>query len=136
MPTGTIPAKHNPMAAVEAANRAAFTIGSEAANVINVSVQLQKPRKTNVAQRVGVFAYLSDDANGDSVVATGVDTLAIGTNGVLAGAVTAGKSAWIVSEVTGVFDLNLTFASGAKTCYLVLVMPDGSLVVSSAITFA
>lgn len=46
------------------------------------------------------------------------------------------KAFELVSEVDGDIDIDITHAAGAKTLYLVLVMPDGKLMVSPAITFA
>lgn len=116
------------------ANDATFTIGAEASNIINVAIQL-KDRGLDVTQRVSLNAYISSDANGDSVVGTAPTTVAIGTDG-LAIPLVAGKCFLLTSEADGDIDLNITLSSGAATYYLVLVMPDGSLKVSGAITFA
>lgn len=112
-----------------------FTIGAEAANVIKVTVQL-RAGSGPVAMRAGLLAYLSDDANGDSVVGTAPDGgWAIATDGVLI-PVVAGKVAYFIAEATGKFDVNITHAGGAKTCYLVIVHPSGKMSSSGAITFA
>ncbi len=114
---------------------AAITVGTETANVINVAVQLQDANGVNLAVRGSVMAYLSDDANGDSLVATAPSGgVVIGTNG-LAIPLVAGKAFQLVSEANGALDLNIT-ETGAKTCYLVLVLPNGKLAASGAITFA
>ena len=114
---------------------ATFTIGAEAANVINVGIQLTDANDDDVAVRSTLYAYLSDDANGDSIVATAPDGgVAIGTDG-LADPVTANKSFMLTSESDGDIDINITEA-GTKTAYLVLVLPNGKRVVSDAITHA
>lgn len=120
-----------------AANGAAtFVIGAEAGDVINVGIQLRDPTPADIAMRQSVFAYLSDDVNGDSIVEAAPDGgWAIGTDGLLI-PVVAGKAARLVSEADGDIDINITHAAGAKTCYLVIVHPSGKLTVSSAITFA
>lgn len=123
---------------------AVIVVGAEVANVINAAIQLKGPSGSDLQARACVLAYLSDDANGDSVVAAEPDGgVAIGTDGllipVLTGATTAELAATIfqlVSESDGDIDIDITHAAGVKTLYLVLVMNDGSLVVSSAITFA
>lgn len=47
----------------------------------------------------------------------------------------AGQASFVlVSEVTGLIDINIT-KTGAATYYLVVELPDGSLAVSSVITF-
>lgn len=111
-----------------------FTIGTEAANAINVALQLNDAAGVALATRAAVLAYLSDDANGDSIAGTAPDgNVAIGTDGVLI-PVVADKAFWLVSEADGDIDLDIG-ESGADTWYLVVVLPNGKLVVSSAITF-
>lgn len=115
---------------------ASFVIGAEAGNAINVAVQLQDGNAADLAVRGSVLAYLSDDANGDSIAASAPDGgWAIGTDGLLIPLV-AGKAAQLVSEADGDIDVNITHAAGALTVYLILVLPTGKLVASAAITFA
>lgn len=115
-------------------NQVTITVGTEAANAINVAIQLKDGVK-DLGQRGSVFAYLSDDANGDSVAGTAPDGgVAIGTDG-LAIPLVAGKAFQLVSEADGDVDITIT-ESGVDTWYLVVVLPDGRLVVSDAITFA
>jgi len=112
-----------------------FVIGSEAGNAINVGVQLNDAAGAPLAVRGSVFAYLSDDANGDTLAGTAPSGgVAIGTDG-LAIPLVAGKAFQLVSEADGDIDINITEA-GADTWYLVLVMPDGRRVASGAITFS
>jgi len=114
---------------------ATFVIGPETANVINVGIQLQDSGNVDLAARGSIFGYLSDDVNGDSLVATAPTTVAIGTDGTIA-ALIAGKFFAIWSEADGDIDINITLSAGAATYYLVLVMPSGKRVLSGAITFA
>lgn len=120
-----------------AANGASgFTIGAEAVNVINVAIQLNKADGNPATMRHTVFAYLSDDPEGDDLTATAPDGgWAIGTDGVLI-PVVASKAAHLVAEDDGDIDINITHAGGAKTWYLCIVHPSGKMTVSSAITFA
>lgn len=112
-----------------------FVIGAQAGDVINVAVQLNKADGNPAALRTNVFAYLSDDANGDSIAGTAPSGgWAIGTDGLLI-PVVAGKAAQLISEADGDIDINITEA-GADTWYLVIVHPSGKLSVSDAITFA
>ena len=112
-----------------------FTIGVEAADVINVGVQL-KNGDHNIAVRCNVKAYLSDDANGDSLAAAAASGgVAIGTDGLVLDEAVANKVFDIVSEADGNIDLDITEV-GVDTWFLIVVLPDGSLVVSTAITFA
>ena len=111
---------------------ATITVGAEAANVINVAIQLKDAAAADLARRGFVQAYLSDDANGDSIVATAPDTVAIGTDGLYIPLISA-KRFDLVSEADGDIDINIT-KSGADTFYLVLIIGD-KLTVSGAITF-
>lgn len=114
---------------------ATFTIGAENTNAINVAVQLTDGAGAAVAKRTTVYAYLSNDANGDAIVSSGTLTsAAIGTDG-LADPVTTNKSFMITSEADGQFDLTVT-DTGTPTMYLIVVLPNGKRVASGAITFA
>lgn len=114
---------------------AKFTIGAEAANAINIAVQLyDRLNGSEVSERVGLAWYLSSDANGDAISAAPQTGTAIGTDGLLM-EWTANVSGWVVSEADGDIDVTIT-DTGTPTFYLVLVMPDGKLYVSGAITFA
>ena len=122
---------------------AEITVGTEAADVINVAIQLLGANGKDMTQRGSVLAYLSDDAYGNSVVATEHSgAVVIGTDGllipVLTGASATEKAKTIfqlTSEADGDIDINIT-ETGTKTAYLVLVLPSGKLVVSGAITHA
>ncbi len=114
---------------------AAFVVGAEAANVVNVGIQLKDPSGANLAVRGSVLAYLATEIHGDVVAAAAPSGgVAIGADG-LAISVVAGKAFQLVSEANGHIDLNITEA-GAATWYLAVVLPDGRLAVSGAITFA
>lgn len=120
---------------------ASFTIGAESANEIVVAVQLLDASGQALAARAAVEAYLSSDANGDALEAPSATlTIAASTDGIAIprGAVNAlGHTSFLlVSESDGDVDVSITQTSGADTHYLVLVMPNGKLVVSEAITFA
>jgi len=117
----------------DAVGGATFVIGAEATNVINVGIQLEDERGADIAFAGSLQAYLSDDADGQTVAAA-PDTVAIGTDGTL---VELGTDFYqLISETDGDIDINITEAGGADTFYLNLVMPTGKLVTSSAITFA
>ena len=114
---------------------ATMVVGSESGNAINVTVQLEDADGADLAVRGSVLAYLSDDANGDSIAGTAPDGgVAIGTDGLVIPVVT-NKAMQLVSEADGDIDLDIT-ESGIDTWYLILVMPNGKLLASAAITFA
>jgi hypothetical protein len=112
---------------------ATITVGAETGgNTINVAIQLTDPTGANLAKSAALVAYLSDDAAGLSITATGPSTeTAIGTDGDL-GVLLTKKVYLFVSEADGSIDVDVV-ESGSATWYLVLVMPNGSLVVSDAI---
>lgn len=129
------PAQHNPFMAANVVNRATFVIGAEATNVINVGVTFRDADNNVIAQTAALHCWLSTLPTGLDVVATAPSSgIAIGTNGLLIEAV-ADKYGLLVCNAAGLADINFSEA-GVATFYLVLRMPDGSLVVSSAITFA
>ena len=114
---------------------ATFTVGSENTDVIRVTVQLKDRSAANLAIPAGVLAYLSDDSDGSTMVATAPSGgWVIGTTGIEI-PIVAGKAANFICSSSGVFNVDIT-ESGAKTMYLVVVLPLGNLKISSAITFA
>jgi len=115
-------------------NGATFTAGAEAGNEINVVIQLLDGNGDAMATRSAVQFYLSDNANGDTLVAA-TTSLAIGTDGLIIEHI-ANSAGVLISEADGDIDVTIGDASGAATYYIVLVMPSGELVVSDAITFA
>ena len=117
-----------------------FVIGAEAANVINVAVQLladeQGAEYLDATSGAWVMWYLADDAAGDTPTTVAPDGgVAVGTDGTII-EWAANLSGVAVSEVDGDIDINITHAAGAKTVYLVVALPTGRRVVSGAITFA
>jgi len=112
-----------------------FVVGAEGTNTVLVSMQLKDGDDTDLAVRGSVFAYLSDDANGDSIVATAPSGgWAITVDGVLI-PIIAGKFAELISESDGDIAVTIT-ETGTKTCYLVVVLNNGKIMVSGAIVFA
>lgn len=114
---------------------ATFVIGAESGgNVINVAIQLKDADGNDLATRAAIHFYLSGDTNGDTVVAAAT-SLAIGTDGVAIEHV-SNSAGILISEADGDIDLNIGDASGAATYYLILILPNGLLKASAAITFA
>ena len=114
---------------------AVVAVGEENADIVNVSIQLNDANGDALASRASLLAFLTDAAAGEAATATAPDgKVAVGTDG---GCIhlTADKVFLLTSEADGDIDLDIE-ESGAATWYLVLVLPDGSRVVSDAITFA
>lgn len=113
---------------------AKFSVGTEAADAINVVVQLVDRENGNeVGERIGLMWYLSSDANGDAIASAPSGGIAIGTDGLLI-EWTANVAGFVISEVDGDIDVTLT-ETGDGYFYLVLVMPDGKRMVSGIIDF-
>lgn len=114
---------------------ASIAVGAEADTTIAVTIQfLDRDNGNEIGERVAVPWYLSSDANGDALASATSGGIAIGTDGLLI-EWTNNLAGLLVSEADGDADVVLTEA-GAGTWYLVLVMPDGKLIPSAAITFA
>lgn len=112
-----------------------FTVGAEAANAINVAVQLKTENGNDLYARGGVFGWLSNEAPGDEIAASAPSGgWAIGTDGLLIPVVT-NKAAYFVSEADGDLDVTIT-DSGTGAWYLHLLMPDGTIKTSGVIQFA
>lgn len=115
---------------------ATFTVGAENATEgkVAIDVQLTDGAGAALAQRAGVYIYLSGDKNGDALITTAADTLACGTDGLYVEGV-AGKSGMFVSEADGDIDVSVT-TSAAGRMYMAVVLPDGTLACSTGFTFA
>lgn len=124
MPDRTVQAVNNPYYS-NLVSSVTTTVGTEAANAINVAIQLKGPNG-DVSRSGGVFAYLSDNADGSTIaVSAPSGGWAIGTDGLLI-PVVANKAAYLISEADGDIDVTITEVTD-KTFYLVIVLPDGSL---------
>ena len=112
-----------------------YVIGAEAGNAINVGIQLVDAAGTNVAELAALSAYLSDDIGGIGISASAPSAgVAIGTDGAILLEHTADLGWLLQSEADGHSDVDLNHV-GAATWYLVVVLPNGTLAVSAAITF-
>lgn len=130
-----IPAKHSPFKAANVVHDYGFTVNAEATDTITVNVQARDAGGKDLEQAVSGRLYLSDDSLGLDMVATAASgSFDNGTDGDIQ-IVTAGKTGFFTTEADGDLDVAIVH-SGVKTCYLVLVNPNGSLSVSGAITFA
>lgn len=113
---------------------ATITVGAEANDVVNVAIQFTDGAGDALTNSVGVLAYLSDAATGAGLATTAADSVAIGTDGVLA-EIVAGKAYVLISDDAGAIDIDVT-QDAADTLYLILVLPGGAVVASAVLTFA
>lgn len=82
-----------------------------------------------------VHWYLSKNSDGSTVAATSTDvtSLAAGTDGLVI-ETSSNVCGVAVSESDGDIDFTIVVPTG-KTVYLVLVMPDGRLIISNIMTY-
>lgn len=115
-------------------SQATYAIEAEGNNLITVTVQLQDVDSDDMTVPAAIPFYLSSDAAGLDPKAAPSAGIAVVTDGALI-EWTANASGLAISEADGDLDIALGEA-GAGTWYLVLLMPDGSLSISGAITFS
>ena len=112
---------------------AIITVGAEVGNQRAITIQFQSGTGADINYRIAVLVLVLADANGDAFVATGGSTgIAVGTDGALL-ALVAKKAFIAISEADG--DLDLTWTdTGVEAAYLGLLMPNGRLIISTALT--
>ena len=124
-----------PLLTSDAGVQVAYTIGTEAGNVITVACQFKDSAGNDIAYPVGVMQYLATSDTGQTLKAAAT-SLAAGTDGTIALELTSNSLWYAISEADGDLDIAIGDASGAATYYLVTVLPSGALSISSVITFA
>ncbi len=115
---------------------ATIAITEGAGGAFTCAIQLQGENGQDLAGVGAVAFYLSKNSDGSTLCADSTDTteIAIATDGLLVENVTD-VAGWLISESDGDIGLTVTVASG-KVAYLVLIMPDGRLVISDAMSYA
>lgn len=114
---------------------ATITVGAENTNVRAITVQLTDAAGNDIATRQAVQIAVLADANGDAFATTGGSTgIAIGTDGALL-AIVAKKLFAAISEADGDIDLTWT-DTGTEAAYLAVILPNGKMVISAAMTNA
>lgn len=114
----------------------AFVIGSETGEVINVGIQVKDADGDNVAAALPLLCFVCSDALGETVEAIPDVTVAVGTDGEITVTRVANEDFTLVTEATGHADLDFTDAgAGAETGYLAIRLPNGTYVVSDALTW-
>lgn len=114
---------------------AIITVGTPIAGAFPVAVQLKGASGQDLQCSGAVFAYLAKTVTGDEIAAHATDT-----NGFIIDAdglqipVVADIASYLVSEDDGNIDLTITILT-TKTAYLVIVLPNGKLVISTIMTY-
>jgi hypothetical protein len=114
---------------------ATITVGDPTLGAFPVTIQLKNAQGGDLSNPRAVFAYLSKDADGSTICTDSTDTseFVIGTDGLLVETVTD-VAGWLVAESDGDIDVVITVIT-TKKAYLVLVMPDGQLVISDEMAY-
>lgn len=131
-----LPAKLAAARAYNICNFVSFIVGTKSVNTINVAVQLKDAHNQNVAQITNIFCYLASNPSGLTVSPTApTSNIVIGTNGGLAGLHSNAVGFDLITNALGQFDINITQTAGGTVYYLVVCMPDGSILPSTIIQF-
>ncbi len=114
---------------------ASITVGAEATNVRAITIQLKDAQGRDLAIRSAVHIAVLADANGDALATTGGSTgIQIGTDGALL-PIVAKKLFLAISEADGDIDLTWT-DTGTEAAYLAVILPNGKMKISAAMTNA
>jgi hypothetical protein len=113
---------------------AVITVGADTSDVFPVAIQLKGQSGCDMQYASAVFCYLSKNSDGSTICVDETDTTEIvaGTDGLWVETL-ADLAGWAISESDGDIDLAVTVKSG-KSAYLVVVLPNGRLVISSVMT--
>lgn len=135
MALNLVPKKKNPYNN-QAFSSVTWTVGAEATNVIKVTGVLKSPHGRALAAATPLRVWLTQNATTKIVAPVAPSgTVVIAAKGAIIVSPTAKLVHDIVTNASGEFDFNITEA-GAATWYMVAQLPDGTLSVSPAITFA
>lgn len=111
---------------------AVHTVAAAGGGAQTDSIQVNDEAGTAMAEPVSLSWYLADDAAGITPSTLAPDGgVAAGTDGALIESV-ANLSGFAVTEADGDLDVTVTATTGSW--YLVLVLPDGTLSISTVIT--
>jgi len=115
---------------------ATITVGEDTAGAFPVSVQLTGPTGKDLREARVVKYYLAKDTTGDTLCVDGTDTsdITIGTDGTIIAETAADVAGIVKSEADGHIDFVVTVLT-TKKAYLVIVLPDGELVISAEMAY-
>ena len=112
-----------------------WVVGSEGANTVNVALVLKDANGAACATRKCFPLFVSGTSDASSFVTTGPDGHIIaGLSGAILSVVTD-KLYQIITNAAGSANINVVETSSA-TFYLAAVMPNGTVAVSSVLTFS
>lgn len=109
-----------------------WTVGTEATNVVLVTVQVKNENGDNLATKVGLRFYLTSDAAG-LVPAVLTSAAEAGASGAVNDASTSGGI--LITTAAGLGILSLTDTTTNLTRYVNIILPSGEIVTSPAVVW-
>ena len=119
---------------VGCAYNAVITVGATHTDTIAATIQLKDWAGNNLKVSNSVLAYLSEVSTGLDISTTNLTTEMTATTGHLA-ALVQYKNYILGSDVNGAIAITMGYTTGAKSFYLVIILPNGKKVVSTAFAF-
>lgn len=112
-----------------------FTVNTQVSTTITVDVQIQKDA-ANVAEPYSLLFWLSDLAKDTEAAVAPTGGVTVGdSNGFTLKQLTTNITWQVITSSSGAIDFVIG-DSGTTTFYLNVLLPDGTIAVSDAITFA
>jgi len=119
---------------VNVADNAVITPGAAHADTVTCTIQLRDYANKNLKTYSQVYVYLSDAATGLGLTSTVLTTELTCTTGTLH-ALVAKTQFLIASDTNGKIVTTMGYTTAAHDYYLVVVLPNGKMVVSSKLEF-
>jgi len=114
---------------------ATITVADEANDKIAITVQLKDYAGNNLTVPNSITAYWASDSAGLTYAVSDLTTDLAATTGTLAVLLTKGVYQ-LVSTAAGLIVMDAEDSGASTAAYLVLVLPNGKLVVSDVVTLA
>lgn len=113
---------------------ATITPGATHTDTIASTIVLKDFAGNALTAKRAVHAYLSEDSGGEGVSTTDLTTDMTASVGAVS-IMEQYHQYILICDTSGALTISMGYTTGAKTFYLVLVMPTGELQVSGAIAF-
>lgn len=117
------------------AHKAVITPGAADTATVICTIQLKDYANKNLTTYSQVYVYLSDVSTGLALTSTDLTTELTCSTGILLKLIAAKKEYRIISDVNGKIVTTMGYTTGAHDYFLVVVLPNGKMVVSSKLEF-
>lgn len=115
------------------ADSAEITVGAEATNVRDITVQLSDADGTALTSMAVVHLVVFADAAGAALSSGGSTGIALDADGLILATIVSKKVFLAMTDDTGLLTLTWT-DTGTDAAYLGVVLPDGRVVIGAAMT--